>query len=183
MSCLNSPLVTNNQALNDANLKKTISWKDSVGGYSGLGASVNFQHVFATAEVTYTNIENTLAIGKQQAGYLTIGTYLPKQTTLAITFYKKKNIASQDIKDALSDIQATINPLTDFGEMATIGAINYVLNNTQKRNREGITLSARWDFHNNAALKAEYMYEQQKDFINNKTLTPQAVRVGVDLAF
>lgn len=183
MSCLNSPLVTNNQALNDANLKKTISWKDSVGGYSGLGASVNFQHVFATAEVTYTNIENTLAIGKQQAGYLTIGTYLPKQTTLAITFYKKKNIASQDIKDALSDIQATINPSTDFGEMATIGAINYVLNNTQKRNREGITLSARWDFHNNAALKAEYMYEQQKDFINNKTLTPQAVRVGVDLAF
>lgn len=73
--------------------------------------------------------------------------------------------------------------MTDFGEMATIGAINYVLNNTQKRNREGITLSARWDFHNNAALKAEYMYEQQKDFINNKTLTPQAVRVGVDLAF
>lgn len=179
----------NSDVFEHPGLKNILDWKSSPGHFSSLGASTHFQKFFTVAEITHTNLKNTIAIGKQSAGYFTIGTYLPKQVTLALTVYKKRNKYNSNVSKAIERAVAASND----ANAAQIGHfLTSMLNNIQNRNREGFTLSSRWDFHSNAALKAEYMYEWQTDYpkdfsfsgqIKKRHTHPQALRLGVDLAF
>lgn len=176
-------------------LNKILNWKDSKGNFAGIGASTHFQKFFSVAEIAYSNLEDTIANGKQISGYLTVGTYLPRQVTLALTLYQKRNKYNQDtlkaINHATEDIVAQAMSSGDTLAVTNAYKANAflirTLNNIQNRNRQGFTLSSRWDFHNKAALKAEYMYEWQTDYpmdsAKKRNSTPQAFRVGVDLAF
>lgn len=176
------------QILNDTSLRKSLSWQSADAQFMGLGGSLNFEHVFAVAEITYADMQDTIAIGKQTSAYLTVGTYLPKNTSIALTIYEKRNDVNKNIERKLAQGTATAianNP----ADAAAIGAASAVIDNvllqTQERKRDGITVSGRWDFHSNASLKAEYTYEQQTHYplgLKDK-ITPNVVRLGIDLVF
>jgi len=176
------------QILNDTSLRKSLSWQSADAQFIGLGGSLNFEHVFAVAEITYADMQDTIAIGKQTSAYLTVGTYLPKNTSIALTIYEKRNDVNKNIERKLAQGTATAianNP----ADAAAIGAASAVIDNvllqTQERKRDGITVSGRWDFHSNASLKAEYTYEQQTHYplgLKDK-ITPNVVRLGIDLVF
>lgn len=174
--------------LNDSRLSKALSWKNADSQFIGLGSSLNFAHVFAVAEVTYTSMKDTIAIGQQVSGYLTVGAYLPKNTSLALTAYEKLNTTNKTIERRLAESTATAlqsAPTKENGIKAANAIIDTVLTRTQKRKREGITLSGRWNFHANASLKAEYTYEWQEHYPmgEREKITPSVVRFGIDLVF
>src|SRR5690554_2682482 len=178
------------QILNDTSLRKSLSWQSADAQFIGLGGSLNFEHVFAVAEITYADMQDTIAIGKQTSAYLTVGTYLPKNTSIALTIYEKRNDVNKNIERKLAQGTATAianstNPLDEAAIGAASATIEKVLLQTQERKRGGITVSGRWDFHSNASLKAEYTYEQQTHYplgLKDK-ITPNVVRLGIDLVF
>lgn len=174
--------------LNDPSLNKSLAWKSADAQFIGLGGSLNFDYVFAVAEVTYASMKDTIAIGDQTSGYLTIGTYLPQSTSIALTFYEKRNIVNKNIENKLAHATATAlanDPAKIAGILTAAGIIDTILVRTQDRKRDGITVSGRWDFHSNASLKAEYTYEWQTHYPQGKKekFTPNVVRLGIDLVF
>src|SRR5690554_3560754 len=182
--------VGNTNLLNDASLNRALAWRSADAQFIGLGGSLNFDYVFAVAEVTYANMEDTIAIGDQTSGYLTIGTHLPKSTSIAVTIYEKRNDVNKSIERKLEQGTATAvanesDPSKIPAIYAASGIVNAVLLQTQKRKRDGITVSGRWDFHSNASLKAEYNYEWQTHNPQGKKekFTPNVVRLGIDLVF
>lgn len=174
--------------LNDTSLRKSLSWQSADAQFIGLGGSLNFEHVFAVAEITYADMQDTIAIGKQTSAYLTVGTYLPKNTSIALTIYEKRNDVNKNIERKLAQGTATAianYPADEAAIRAASDVIDNVLLQTQERKRDGITVSGRWDFHSNASLKAEYTYEQQTHYpggLKDK-ITPNVVRLGIDLVF
>lgn len=185
-----NPDLANSDIFSDQQLQKTLNWDRTSGYATSIGASTHFNHFFTVTELTYSDLRNTFAIGSQFAGYFTLGTYLPHNLTLALTLYKKQNQANKKIK---SSIDKAVQASADSATAEQVGIyLHNRLNAVQSRDREGFTLSGRWDFHDKAALKAEYMYEWQTRYsripnassINKRQrTTPHAVRVGVDLAF
>lgn len=181
----------NANLLNYASLEKKTAWKDSNSFFASLGASLNFEHVFAIAEITRSEMEDTIAVGEQTAGYLTVGTYLPRDFSIAVTAYQKSNSANKEIQDAIAEATnfAVANAGSDLALIgstyAAAGVLNAALLETQKRERKGLTLTGRWNFHSNASAKIEYTYEHQTYYPRgNKTkITPDAIRLGLDLVF
>lgn len=183
--------IASSSVFNDAKLNRMLTWKDSRGNFAGIGASTHFRKWFSIAEVSYSNLEHTIANGKQISGYVTTGLYLPGRVTLALTLYQKRNKYNQDslktIEQAADNAIAAGDTTEIMNAYGAKSALIHTLNSVQNRNRQGFTLSSRWDFHSKAALKAEYMYEWQThypiDSPKKQKTTPQAFRVGVDLAF
>src|SRR5690554_3402664 len=106
------------QILNDTSLRKSLSWQSADAQFIGLGGSLNFEHVFAVAEITYADMQDTIAIGKQTSAYLTVGTYLPKNTSIALTIYEKRNDVNRSEERKLAQGTATAianstNPLDE----------------------------------------------------------------------
>lgn len=190
------------------------SWDKADSMFVGFGTSMNFDPLFVIAEITHVQFDDALVLGDQTAGYLTFGSHLPGNTAIALTLYERHNNTNKEyvesltasynqlISAAMPDAMAAVfaadpslDPL-DPADQATAaqiagvalgafsGALEPLVDGSQKNRRRGATLSGRWDFHSNAALKVEYLYEhyQQTRQTPNKT-TPQAVRVGIDLAF
>lgn len=171
--------------LNDQRLNDALAWNDDKAEFVGLGASLNFDKWFAVVETSCAIIRDALPLGDQHASYISVGTYLPYNTTLAFTVYQKIKHANNDILEIYYDavdafgydpaiLDPSLNGLTT-GDL---------IRATQKIKREGITITVRWDFHSNAAFKAEYSIEQNKSYTPLAAeTTPQAVQIGIDLVF
>ena len=186
--------------------RDSLDWHSDSAEFLSAGITMNFGPVFIGSEITHTEINDMIAVGPQNSGYLMIGGHLPANVTIAATFYDKRGQVNEDILEDYDDfITAASNEAyaTEFAnsadpvaaqtaasltELAMViygEALEQTLTAIQKQRRQGVSLSTRWDFHSNAALKVEYLTEINKRYqpgSPNKT-TPQAIRVGVDLAF
>ena len=205
-------------ALNDpsaADFKNTFSaWDDADVSFTGFGAALNFSQVFAVAEITEVQFDEIIALGKSTTGYLTLGTYLPRNTSIALTLYEQRDKASKafikDVTNSYADFNtdpgsdafaaafaaaSATDAVTQDGEDAgtiagtTLGVMNGFLEGgleptvegIQVDKRQGVSLSGRWDFHSNAALKVEYLVEDVKNL--QAETRPRAIRFGLDLVF
>lgn len=171
--------------LNDNRLNDKLAWDDDRAEFLGLGGSLHFDHVFVIAEMSYSRIKEALPLGDQFAGYITVGTYVHPTTSIALTLYQRLKNVNDDTLKAYRDAVATYgsDPAQLLPEMNGNNTGD-LLTATQKGKQEGLTLSIRWDFHSNAALKAEYLVEQKNTYGADKDNTsPQALRFGVDLMF
>ena len=72
--------------------------------------------------------------------------------------------------------------ISDFEDVLS-NAVNVAQNKTIKEH----SIQLRWDFHASAALKFEYLTQDNNQFSSTSYLhervTPQAYRVGVDVVF
>lgn len=181
-----APILQLATALNSPDLNDALLWDEDKTQFVGFGTSLNFDHVFAIAEIAHSRIEDTIALGKQNAGYLTVGAYLPARITTALTLYHKRNKEGDELLKTYDDAVNTMgfDPTPAAPGMNGV-SLRDLISGIQNKKREGLTLSGRWDFHSNAAFKAEYMHEWQKKHVPGQPekVTPHAIRLGIDLVF
>lgn len=164
-------------------LRQRMEWEDSKAQFYGLGAGLDFGHVFFVTEATLIDIDENIASPEtMQSYYAVIGTRIVPKWTFSLTVNHDRDREHTELVDAYNSAMNQIGgPPAGFPTGAEFEET--VIKRYQRFDNTGFTVTARWDFHRSAAAKLEYLQEE-REFGNNGTkLRPKAVRLGVDLVF
>lgn len=144
------------------------------GSFDGIGVAIDTGKVFAVAEYTETSSEGA-APDPTKNWYVSGGFRFGKWTT-----YLTYENAKGDLKE--DDLAALTDPLVPFLGIPQVQQLFDGVNTLYMQNvRDSDTYSAglRYDFHPSAAMKFEYI--QQDDKIND--VEPSAIAVAIDLVY
>jgi len=170
----------------------TLAWENDDTSYMGLGLGLDFETVFFTAEATSVDVDETAAVGQLDSWYALIGTRLPGDWSLTLTYSGNDDEASEVDYTAVNAelIQAYGSVIGTPGATQLVNGVSdgveKILYSARYEDTKSYTLGARWDFHPSASFKVEYM--QQTTTLVDYNLKeferkPSAYRVGVDLVF
>lgn len=144
------------------------------GSFDGIGVAIDTGKVFAVAEYTETGSEGA-APDPTKNWYVSGGFRSGKWTT-----YLTYENAKGDLKE--DDLAALTDPLVPFLGIPQVQQLFDGVNTLYMQNvRDSDTYSIglRYDFHPSAAMKFEYI--QQDDKIND--VEPSAIAVAIDLVY
>ena len=132
------------------------------------------------------DVDKTIAVGELKSAYMMAGVRLPANWSLSLTY----SVDRDDVNDEVYEqLQTLTEPYLSFDpglEQGVDGIINGV-KSTQINDTDTWTLGARWDFHRSAAIKMEYMQQENRaiDAVTTEDIikNPKAVRLALDLVF
>ena len=191
---LEGTLAANSMSYATLDSYSDVAWEDSDASYTGFGFGLDFESVFFNAEATRVDIEDTIAVGLLDSWYAMIGTRLPGNVSLAFTYSEDKDEGTEyDYAELTADLGAygsIVDPTLAAGYQQAIqqvvAGLSQNFESSRYQDSATYTLSARWDFHSSASLKAEYSVQDQYELdfnLNEIHRKPSAYRVGIDLVF
>ena len=142
--------------------------------FDGVGVAIDTGKVFAVAEYTETGGEGTSTPDPIKNLYVSGGLRFGKLTAYA-TYEKADADVDQEGLDALTD---PLVPLIPFGAQALIDGIEDLYYQSVK-DSDTYSIGLRYDFHPSAAMKFEYV--QQDDKLHD--VEPSAIAVAIDLVY
>ena len=187
-----------------------VALKNDTLTFSGIGTSVDFDHVFAIVEISQSLFDDNIAANNSVGGYMTVGVRLPHRITLSTTYGQRHQNANQHILRAYQSLVYNYLPLipltsssSDASIQAAVAAVNEYLdgdhvydmgdiirnaiNVAQDKTIREYSVQFRWDFHPSAAFKFEYLFQNNDQYspVNYlpEKVKPQAYRFGVDVVF
>lgn len=143
------------------------------GSFDGVGISIDTGKVFAVAEYTETASEDTFSADPTKNWYVSGGARFGKLTAYATYEHKEGDIR----EDALTAITDQLAPLLPFTQ-PLIDGVEQIFGQSLS-DSETYSAGIRYDFHPSAAMKFEYI--QQDDKIND--VEPAAIAVAIDLVY
>ncbi|MCP5017797.1 MAG: porin [Ketobacter sp.] len=151
--------------------------------FMGLGVAGDWGNIFAAAEYTDINLDDSPTATDRKSYYVMAG-YRMGKTTMALT------VAGQEApnnEDALAILDDPTNSAVLAGAVAANPLVAEVIGAYRGGyERTSYSLTARYDFHPSAAFKAEYTtaeYEYDPGNAAKTTVEPSLIRMGVDLVF
>lgn len=167
-----------------------VLWEDDKASFSGLGLALDFEHVFFVSELTRIKLHDSTAVADTlDSWYAMIGTRVPGNVSLSLTFSgDKNNTNGDDIAENLAgDMIAAFGDGTggilDQSLAAIAQGTGDAINDIQFQKRKNITFSTRWDFHHSASLKFEYLRAIEQNNPGGDKRKPSAFMVGMDMVF
>ncbi|MCP3923541.1 MAG: porin [Desulfobacterales bacterium] len=154
-------------------------WLDGNASFVSIGMMLDINKTFILTELIHTDYDTNILVDETNRYYITVGHRFPSNVTLSLTYGELDSENNKDIKENFDDL---VNPY--LGVSSALDTAIQGLSGALEAAEEGeeleeYTLSARWDFHSQAALKFEYMI--QDHLLHDQT--PEAYRFGVDLVF
>ncbi|HVL01551.1 MAG TPA: porin, partial [Dongiaceae bacterium] len=157
------------------------------GTFDGVGISVDTGRVFAVAEYTETASEDTFSADPTQNWYVSGGARFSKLTAYLTYEHKEGDLQ----EDALTEITSRLDPAIaalqaglpataeQYAQLAGLrGGVAQIFAQSET-DTDTYSVGLRYDFHPSAAMKFEYI--QQDDKINE--VEPAAVAVAIDLVY
>ena len=192
-------------AVDLSSVQDDVTYTEDKNEFFGLGFMLDFESVFIGAEASRVKSDTNLPLGDLDSYYVLTGVRLPADVTLSFTYSvdsdKEKSEIYENYQDltrtSIAQLDATIafleannpgNPGLPGMKQVRDGAVKFgtdietTVIQQQRKERETFTLGARWDFHRQAALKAEYML-QNTTIGAQEEVSPKAVRLAIDLIF
>ncbi len=152
-------------------------WLDDKATFFSIGAMFDIDKTFVLTELIHTDYDTNILVDETERFYITVGQRLPGKVTLSLTYGELDSKNSKEIKENFDDL---VNPYIGGAYDADIQYLSGAMEAAEEGEEiEEYTLSARWDFHKNAAMKFEYMV--QDHLLHDQK--PEAYRFGVDLVF
>ena len=165
-----------NAIINDVNMEeKRIQWLS-------IGMMMEFDEIFFISEASQQRIDDVLPYGDVDSVYATLGFNLPASLTLALTYsYDSKKADDAAIKNFdKAIVGAPATPEVQGAVFATSAVLDGIKARTG-RQQNTFNVTTRWDFHPQADLKFEYMYQERRQI--NLDQNPQSLRMALDVIF
>ncbi|CAA0111059.1 Uncharacterised protein [BD1-7 clade bacterium] len=191
-----------NPLLDQAALADTLLWDDVRTDFYGLGTMMDFGTVFIVAEATAIRLDKTAARGNLNSFYVMTGFRVTDDWTISGTYTLDDNNENKDVGKAVGkqlaalkgqsraddpatvDVNESINGALLNGAVALFeGEVLDAIKEFHVRQKDTFILTARYDFHPNAAFKAEYLMQNVQAYGQSSDSRPQALRLGLDLVF
>ena len=189
-------------AIDLSSVQDDVSYQEDKNQFFGVGAFLDFETFYIGAEASQVRGDNSLPLGELDSYYVTTGVRLPADVTLSLTYSVDDDVAKTEIYENYNALVAN-----NVAAMAALGAgtpgdpdnltqLEQVYFGTvglgqgleqavivqQQKERQTYTIGARWDFHRQAALKGEYILQDQT-IGNTDEVSPTAFRLALDLIF
>lgn len=129
-----------------AELAEELEVKEDGATFSELGFSIDHNNLLIVGEWTELDTgDNFLAV--QESAYLSVG-YRFGKIMPSITYGEDEDTVDSNTYSA---VPLGLNPILDALRLGSEALVN-----TQKVDSDYVTVGVRWDFHDSAALKADY---------------------------
>ncbi|NRB37920.1 MAG: porin [Pseudomonadales bacterium] len=182
-------------------VRTDVSYDEDKNEFLGLGIMLDFESFFIGAEASRVKSDNNLPVGDLDSYYVLTGVRLPADVTLSLTYSVDSDAEKPEIYEnynaltaaSIVGIDQTIAVISDTDDILALNTLKAQtlglgagletqVIERQRKERETITVGARWDFHRQAALKGEYIM-QDKSIGVAEEVSPTAFRIAIDLIF
>jgi opacity protein-like surface antigen len=158
-------------------LSNDLNFDEDKASFAGIGFSVDYQNLIASAEYTMVRADET-PLSDRNSWFVSTG-YRIQKFTPYITYEKWDFNTQTDTIEAFERAApATGIPLLDAGRDALLDGLELAFT-SESKDAETIGVGVRYDFHPSAALKVEYN-QQDNETTDQK---PKVLAAAIQLVF
>ncbi len=175
--------------MNQQDLQDVIEFNEDTNRYYALGMNMDFESFFITSEASKNTSEANTQAGNKDAFYVLVGTRLPGDWTLSLTYsHQEQKVNLDDVDELFQPFLNSSDPVVKGTSQGVYNGLTQYMYAAQQRTITDYIISSRWDFHPSAAFKMEYVIRESESTNldpthSTTTLEPSAYRIGLDLVF
>lgn len=158
----------------------SILWEDDHGQYYGIGFQLDFERFFIISEATQIDVEDNIVANDITSAYITAGVRFTHNWSVSITYSRDNDDVDEGLWLQLENYKGNGFD-TELDQ--SIAGVEAAAMDLQEFDMRQYSLSTRWDFHQNAAFKAEYIYQENSYPDPSSPQHPYGFLIGLDLIF